>query len=140
MVLNQGHCNADRWNKDSKAVSLWGQRWVILFPMHYKDPLNIAVLASLRSNSTLLRRCYHLLANPIVYIIPPILLVLTSSELAAVKEQAHRCKNSPCQILYISLGIRVPLGRPLCTSLNTTSPDPTCQGRSSGSQLWGFSK
>ena len=83
---------------------------VKLFPLRYND--NLAVLASLSSNPTLLQRSSHPLAISIVSIILPILLPLVSCEHAMVKEQAHYCKTSPCQILCISPGIHVPLGRP----------------------------
>lgn len=82
------------------------------FPLRYND--NLPVLASLSSNSTLLRRSYHLLATPVVSIVLPILLPLVSYEHSMVKEQAHYCKTSPCQNLCISPGIHVPLGRPPC--------------------------
>lgn len=74
--------------------------------------MTVSVLASLSPDSTLLQRSPHLLAISIVSILLPILLPLVSCEHAMVKEQAHYCKTSPCQILCISPGIHVPLGRP----------------------------
>ena len=53
------------------------------FPLRYD---NLPVLASLSSNSTLLRRSHHLLATTTVSIILPILLPLVSCEHSMVKE------------------------------------------------------